>query len=468
MNERDRTILARLERLPAWPYSWRLLLVIAAAWFFAFFDIGNIADVLPSALRTYHATATLGAAAVSAGLFGYVVGELANSTLSDLRGRRVAIVSAALLYSVGSLINGFSPSLGVFIATRFLVGAGVGATISVMSTYLSEILPTGVRGRYAAWATMPALVGLGVVPLVALAIVPGTVFGWRLLLMVPVLGIVPLLLYWRSIPESPRWLIEHRHPESADQLVSEAEARVARRGRDLPPVSLPTQPRGETGHRKQSRLGLGAIFRPPLLRITVILLLVWLFNYFGAYGIAGVGVTALVQHGFSLTTSIQLTIGGSVGGVVGALVAPHVSDLWVRKWPLFVVTLVLAACLVTLGMAPANWLIFLAFTLLYFQVGFFAPIGYLLTAEHFPTAGRNLGVAVTDGLGHLGGMLGPVAALTVLQLAGFGPMWVMFGVGFILCAIMVSFTQPTTRRTLEAIIETERTQGRAGSTEVGA
>ena len=454
MNERDGIITERLDRLPEWPYSRKLVLVITAAWFFVFFDIQNIAYALPAAAKAFSVSSAVGASVVSAGLLGYVIGSLMISALSDLKGRRVAIICAALMYSVGSLATGLSPSIGVFVVARFLTGAGVGATIAAMSTYLGEILPAAIRGRYAAWVTMPALVGIATVPFLALALVPTTAIGWRILLMVPVLGILPLLVNLRKVPESPRWLIEHGQRDLAEQVVRTAEMQIEQRRGSLPPVSVNMRPASNAAAENAQGLTLASALRPPFLRSTIVLFFVWFLNYFGAYGIAGAGIVVLVQHGFTIVTSIELTLGGSIGAVVGGLIAPQISDLWARKWPLFVATVILAVCLIVLGLAPSDWLIFAAFTLLFFQVGFFAPIGYLLTAEHFPTAGRNLGMALTDGLGHLGGVVGPIVALAVLQTAGFGPMWITFGVGFLLCAVTLLLTHDTTRQTLEAIVQT--------------
>jgi MFS family permease len=61
--------------------------------------------------------------------------------------------------------------------------------------------------------------------------------GWRLGLLVgPVIG----LLIWplrRHIPESPRWLLTHDHPDEAERIVTEIEREAAEQGVRLEPVS---------------------------------------------------------------------------------------------------------------------------------------------------------------------------------------------------------------------------------------
>ena len=47
-----------------------------------------------------------------------------------------------------------------------------------------------------------------------------------------------MLYLRRYLPESPRWLLTHGHPEEAERVAAEIEGRVqAETGQDLPPPS---------------------------------------------------------------------------------------------------------------------------------------------------------------------------------------------------------------------------------------
>ncbi len=458
-------LIARLDRLPVWPYHPWVIALFAFGWFFAYVDIGNIGFALPIALRTFHISPTWGATAVSLGLLGFVVGELGVSFLGDLKGRRVAVIAAITLYSVGSIVNATAPNGTVFIISRFVSGAGIGAYIGSASAFMGEIIPAGIRGRYASWLTLPSQLGSGIVPLIALGLLPYVDQGWRWLLALPALALIVLVLGVRNLPESVRWLTAHGHVAKAEPIVLAAEARARARlgGADLPPVQAAARRAVADGVRQGFRIG--SVFRPPILRNTIVLFLVWFFNYVGVYGFVGVGVTLLVQHGYTLSHSIQMTLAGSVGGLIGGLIAPGIADRFQRKWPPFIATCVLVAEFVLLGYTQNYVLIALQFFLLQFQIGIFAPLVYLLTAEHFPTAGRNLGVAFTNGVGHVGGAIGPVLATTVYAAFGFGPVFLTFGLSFALCAVCLLFTQRTNGRNLEAIVLDEtgrRTRVRPG------
>jgi putative MFS transporter len=440
-----REVAARLDRLTAWPFRPAVLILLGIGFFCAYFDITNIGAALPVALAQFHAPVSSAGTVVSLGLWGYVVGALVNSVVSDRFGRRPGMLTATLLFGVGSLGTALSPDVGVLIAARFVSGMGVGAALSVVSTYLSEVAPTARRGRYMSWVTLPALVGNSAVPWVALGLVPHVSWGWRALLAIPALAMIPFLLGFRLIPESPRWQATHARDSAALRTVELAEQRVlARTGAELPEPVLADPPSVASGWRVWLTL-----VRPPHLKWTVLFFAVFFCAYFAAYSFTGLGITLLTAHGLSLTTSITLTLGASVGGMVGAVIAPAIADRWPRKYPAAVATLLLAADMIALGVHPNNVLFAAGYFLLAFQLGIFAPLVYLLAAEHFPTAVRNAGVAITDGGGHAGGAVGPVVALAVFQSAGFGATWLVLGLVFLLASVLLLFARNTTGVTLE-------------------
>ncbi len=449
MTERTEhvNVAARLDRLPVWPHGRHVLMMVGIGFFFVYFDIYNIGYALPRAINTFHASSAQAATAVSLGLWGYIAGAVLNSVLADRYGRRTGLLTATILYGVGSLLNALSVGVPMFLATRFLSGMGIGASIAVISTYMSEVSPSNRRGRYMAWATFPALFGSAVVPWIALEIVPTLAWGWRLLLALPALGTIAFLLSFRRFPESPRWLDLHGRHDEAEEVVHAAEqTAIARTGASLPPAETGPPPRGERGWRELPRL-----LRPPYLRSSLMFFGVWFLNYLPVYAIVGLGVTILSKQGFPLAESIRLTVGSSIGAVVGGLISPFIADRWPRKYSAAAATVLLATSLIALGIHPMNILIEISFFLVTFQVGIFAPLVYLLTAEHFPTSVRNSGVALADGAGHVGGAVGPFVALAIFESFGFSAMWVALGLFFVALAILMLFTRDTNGQTLEQV-----------------
>ncbi len=81
--------IARLDRIGAWPNSRRVLIVIGAAYLFAFFDIVNIGAALPKIAEQLGISSGRASLAVSVSLAGCLIGALADGWVSDRIGRRV-------------------------------------------------------------------------------------------------------------------------------------------------------------------------------------------------------------------------------------------------------------------------------------------------------------------------------------------------------------------------------------------
>ena len=64
-------LLARLDRIPIWPYPWRVLVLIGAGFFFCFFDILTIGQALPALQVQWDVAESLLAWTITASLIGY-------------------------------------------------------------------------------------------------------------------------------------------------------------------------------------------------------------------------------------------------------------------------------------------------------------------------------------------------------------------------------------------------------------
>lgn len=443
-------IAARIDRIPVWPYKPFIYVIVGMGFFFSFFEIGTIGPTLPKVIAATHSNTGAGALAVSLGLWGYIVGSPLNSAVSDRFGRRLALLNAVIFYGIGAAGCAVSTSMPEFTAFRFVGGMGIGASIAVISTYVSELSPAERRGRSMGYTTLPAVLAGAVGPFIALGLVPHFTAGWRIMTVIPVLGTVLFMAGYRLLPESPRWLAANGRYDEADRIVSEAESyALARLGAaELPPVVVSPYQEPQV-ISFWARVGM--LVRPPYVRWTVTFLLLWVCQTLPAYGIGGLGVTLLVEHGYTLTKSIELTFGSAAGSLVGGLVAIYVGDRMPRKWAAAGSAILVAAGFILLGLHTANWLILLAFFLSSLQTGICSAVVYMLTAEHFPTQIRNTGMAMSDGVGHVGGALGPIVASTVFSGLGFSAVFIVLGSVYVCYVGLVSSARNTTRRPLQEI-----------------
>ena len=441
-------LIARLDRLSVWPYPITVLWVVGVGYFMAFFDITNIAFGLPIFSKLFHMTVSQQAYPISASLFGYILGAWLNSNLADFAGRKRGIALATALFSIGCLGSTFAGGLATMVFWRFVTGMGVGAEIAIITTYIGEISPAGIRGRYTGWANVFSFLGLAVVPVVALWLVPNFTWGWRAMFLIGAFGILTLPLFY-LLPESPRWLMTRRRIAEAKAVVEAAERRALARLGSLPsPAPASCEEVGVHG------FPTAQLFRQPYFSRLVLLLAIWFIWYVGEYIWLGLGPTYFVDRGFTLTHSIMFMLMSSIALPVGALLAAWLGDVFERKFSIVAGMLVWVAAFAVIAFTVDPAVIYACVFLVAGALGFVIPLMFTLTAESFPTRARSTGVSLSDGLGHLGGAVGPVLATNVYAAGGAaGFTWVFLliaGTG-LLAVCILPFSVAATRRMLETV-----------------
>jgi len=446
---RDSSIIARLDRITVWPYRPSLLWIIGIGFLVAFFDITNVGFGLPVFSKQLHISATAAAVPITASLLGYILGSYLNSSLADVLGRRAGIMYATALFTVGSLATVFTMNIAWLISWRFITGMGIGAEIAAIATYVGEMSPAPVRGRYTGWANVFSFGGFAVVPFVALALVPNFSWGWRGMFLVGALAGFSMLGV-RNIPESPRWLLSKGRADEAERIVSEAEAVAERKtGMSLPP------PAEGVGEERSERFPTGDLLRPPYVARLFLLLIIWIFLYLSDYAWLGLAPTLLVDKGFSLANSIVFLLVTGIGYPIGALIAAWLGDRFERKYTIALVTLVWSLGLAAVGLFPSPTVIYIAGFILSTALALFFPLMYALTAESFPTRARASGVSLTDGVGHVGGALAPIIALAAFSWAGvvsgFASAFLYMAVTGFIGAVLIPFGVAATRKSVEVV-----------------
>src|SRR5437899_10661268 len=130
-------ISARMERLPATKYFWKLIVLVSLGGWFEYYELiftGYIAPGLTkSGLLTTTTTTFFGytgiAGFIAATFAGLVVGTFFCGRLVDRFGRRAAFTWSTVWYSFPSLILGFQYTPEGVLVLRFLAGVGFGRAI---------------------------------------------------------------------------------------------------------------------------------------------------------------------------------------------------------------------------------------------------------------------------------------------------------------------------------------------------
>lgn len=173
---------ARMDRLPVLRSHRAITVIIGAGIFFDQYE-NFLAPTLATVLENEFAlTGTELSLVLASAFIGQFLGALIMGRLADVLGRRRTFVINLLLYSVTSMLAAFSPNAATLIVLRFLGGIGTGGEFALADSYLSDLLPKAVRGRYIAWAYTVSFLGIPAVGFLAMWLVPLQPLGldgWR-------------------------------------------------------------------------------------------------------------------------------------------------------------------------------------------------------------------------------------------------------------------------------------------------
>ncbi len=424
--------LERLDRLPKWPWSRWLLVNLGASFFFGFYDIVVVGATLPVIGDQFGQSASSMAWVVTVSLIGLVLGEFVGAWLATRRSRVLTLQTALWVFSIGMIISALAPSLWVLLLGRFLAGLGTGADIAIVVTYVAEISPSRMRGRITGFTTVCGYAGIAIVPFIAAVLLPAVDWGWRAMFAFGALGAVVLLLTRRHMPPSPRLLMLQGREADAERVVAEAEDRVRAQVPTLPPV-VEASPDVSLNR-----------WRPVLL---IVLSIAWIAYYFGNYGWLVVAPSILTENGFDLVSSLGFIAVANLGLVLGAVLAFLLADRLERKWLLMATFTVWGAALAGIAILASGAAIAILGFIAALTIGLGVPTFYAFTAEHVPSRVRPLGMAFTDGVGHLGGAAAPLILVGLTLTPAFGTMAVT---GFVVVVLLILI--PATRqRSLEQL-----------------
>jgi len=171
------------------------------------FDIAIITGAGPF-LKTHFRLGDLGLGwAFSSLLFGCVVGSMFTGRLADRSGRRPALLWAAALFALTSVLTGAAQTFSLFIVVRCLGGLAVGAVSILSPLYIAEIAPPRSRGRLGALYQMSIVTGILLSYLTNYWLRNAGANNWRWMFLT---GVIPAVVFFALLlraPETPRYLI---------------------------------------------------------------------------------------------------------------------------------------------------------------------------------------------------------------------------------------------------------------------
>jgi len=422
-------VAARLDRIPPCKLHRRMGIAVGFGNFFDLYDIflgGVLAAVLA---EQWHLSTNGKALCISSGFAGMFFGASLLGALADRYGRRRTFLIEILIYSVFTFAAAFSPNLAVLAILRFCAGVGLGGELSLADTYLSEILPKQVRGRYMARAYTLSFFGVPLAAFIGAKFVAGHHIlgteGWRWLLVVGSLGAVIVFAMRRALPESPRYYEMRGDDEAADRAARTIED-AARD--ELGMDELPQPENVEIA--RTPKPALRDIFAPPYGRRSLML---WIFQFLQTVGYYGFGTLAplvLKAKGYDIVESLGFTAVIYCGYPLGSALSVPLMERFERKHLIIASALAIGGFGVVFGFARAGWLIVAAGFAVTAVSNVFSNSFHIYQAEIFPTRIRGTAVGIAYSLSRLSGAILPF--ITVAVLDGLGATAVFIGSAAIL------------------------------------
>jgi MFS transporter, putative metabolite:H+ symporter len=435
-----RHVVARLERLPYCSWHLKMRLIICTAWFFDAFDSIAIAYVLPPLIGMWHLSPPQIGSLIGIGFGGQLVGAIAFGWIAEHWGRRRAMLTTLLIFSLGALACAAAQSYAMLFWLRFIQGIGLGGEIPLMAAYVNEFAHAKDRGRFSISIQVLFSVGLMAVALVGVYVVPH--WGWQWMFVIgaiPALVAIPMRVV---LPESPRWLASRGRYDEADRALARIEDIAARDGKLVPalPSDLPMV--------VEAKPRIIELFRGIYLRRTITVWLMWIGAYFVSYGITA-WMPSLFRTVYHLNVQQSLTYGliNSAIGLAGAFAALYLIEAIGRR-RMFMLSLGgCAIALIAFAFLPQ---LSAAGTLALASVGFFCLSSTLLslatyTAEIYPTHLRTLGGGVASAWQRGASVVGTTVVGWVLPHYGINAVFVMFGLFALMGAIATATSAVETR-----------------------
>ncbi|MFD7920600.1 sialate:H+ symport family MFS transporter [Streptomyces sp. NPDC059740] len=437
--------------------QWRSMFAAWVGYLLDGFDFVLITLVLTEISKDFGLSTVQAASLVSAAFISRWLGGAAVGALGDRFGRRAAMVTSILLYSLGSFACGFAWDYTSLFVARLAIGMGMAGEYGASSTYVLERWPARVRGRASGFLISGYYVGTVLAAQVYEWVVPH--WGWRWMFY---LGLVPVLVaLWirRSLPEADEW-----------------EAAVGERGTRPNPFrplfATPARATLNVVVMAAASVSLFCVFTPagtglvPVLALVATLcigslavqlggrrgwllylsLLVTVFAAFlYSWPIQALLPTYLktdLHYGAGQVTDVLYWAG--FGTVVGCWVAGFVGDR-LGSSKAYAITLLASLAVVFPVFATRDSLLLLGLLLFVLQA-LSAGISGLLPryiGGHFPTGSRGAALGFTYNVGALGGAVAPVLGAKLAEGMPLGTSLAVLTSGLTLVVIvLVGFDVP--------------------------
>ncbi|WP_407181755.1 MFS transporter [Bradyrhizobium sp. STM 3562] len=414
----ETNIPSRLDHLTWSGFHTRVVLALGITWILDGLEVtlaGALSGALKQSPHLQFSNFDIGIAN-SGYLAGAVLGALGFGWLTDRIGRRKLFFITLALYLTATAATALSWSVVVYTLFRFLTGAGIGGEYTAINSTIQELVPA----RYRGWTDLvingsfwigAALGASSAIILLDPALLEPDL-GWRLAYLIGAgLGLIVLVMrMW--IPESPRWLMIHGHPEAAEKIVTEIERSVLGHVQDSARpdfAKIRLRMRDHTPLKEVAHTLFSSYRTRALVGLTLMVAQAFFYNaIFFTFALVltdfyGIGADAVGWY----------ILPFAAGNFIGPVVLGRLFDTLGRRAMIALtygvsgILLAFSGYLFSIGVLSAQGQT-IAWMVIFFFASPAASAAYLTVSETFPLEVRALAIALFYAIGTgIGGVVGP-------------------------------------------------------------
>jgi putative MFS transporter len=452
-----------MDRLPATKYFYLVAIVAGTGVFFDLFDINTLSYTITALRQTLNLDSFQTSLTLVMVFIGMAIGSLFFGRIAEARGRKPMFELTILIIALGSFLmflGMFWTNLYYIWFARLVTGFGIGGDLPVIWSYASELVPTRLRGRAFGIAllvggTFTSIIGSNLASFLLGKSL--NYWGYEFLVGALVAFVVfPLRLL---LPESPRWYMSRGDSKKAEEVMHGIETRVEHEyGKPLPTYQAP-KTHYTFGVQKSP---LSDLFGPALRRITILMILWFVFYTLAFYGWQSFQSIFIVAKGYTVVRAASLAASASWFAPLGPILGFLLADRLERRHQLMIYASIAGIVALCVAAAPATDTLIIGLLILAgIALGAWTVPMYAFVPEVFPAKARTTGSGLTNAFGRASNVIGVMVVGVALASTLTGQLVWIAG-NWVLCIIIMAVMGfRTTGRTLEDITES----GHGGITE---
>ncbi|MDR2424408.1 MAG: sugar porter family MFS transporter [Prevotellaceae bacterium] len=346
----------------------------------------------------------------SSAMIGCMIGAFLCFLTTERYGRKWLLAAAGLLFVVSAFGTAWAINFSSYNLWRIVGGISIGITLNLSPVYISEMIPSHLRGRFVSINQLLVNVGILAAQSINLAIAsansignnPSTVelreswlgqIGWRWMFAAEAIPAIMFFVLMIIIPESVRWLVKNRQENRALTILNKIGGSQYAQS-ELSEIHT-------TVSSDSSGMNFRALFEPKMLKILGIgFFIAILQQWCGLNVIFYYAADIFKQAGYGINGMMfNIVIIGSIamiGVVVAILMVDKVGRRKLMLWGTASIAVIygIIGLLFYFNISGLPVVIFVLLNVLAYQLTL-SPIVWVILSEIFPNRVRGAAMSLS-------------------------------------------------------------------------